>query len=199
LVSNETQLIKTSKEETMNKKIDRKSVQKFITESRDAGMKDQLIYDELRKDYTDKRKIALLIIGTVTTENKERFKTMNSILLGLLFISILFKFITVGGLAIESGQPWLLLLLLVFPIINIYFAYEIARYHAPIYKICGLLTVVGLLRSFGQKGATAEEMIINTIFCALVAGLSFYLGYRMFPYYEPKELKTDKSGEYILN
>ncbi|HET6224927.1 MAG TPA: SND2/TMEM208 family protein [Bacteroidia bacterium] len=180
------------------KKMNRGEVQKFIRESRDAGMKDQLIYNELRKEYSDKRKIALWITGTITAENKERFKTMNSVLLGLLFISILFKFIFIGSLIMTTGQPWLLLLMLVFPLISIYFAIEISRYHAPMYTACGLITLVGFMRSMNQKGITMNDIIVNAIFCAAIAGLCFYLSRKMFPDYSPKELKTDSKGEYIL-
>jgi hypothetical protein len=70
------------------KSLDRKAAQKFIVDSRDNGKSDQDIYNELSQQYLDKKSVALLITGTVTTENKNKYKLYNNILLGLLVTGV---------------------------------------------------------------------------------------------------------------
>ncbi|MCI1265054.1 MAG: hypothetical protein LKG19_00670 [Saprospiraceae bacterium] len=180
------------------KSLDRKAAQKFIVDSRDNGKSDQDIYNELSQQYLDKKSVALLITGTVTTENKNKYKLYNNILLGLLGLSILFKLLTVFSLTIRTGQLWTLLLVLVVPLFAGYFMYEIARYNGPIYRFCGILTVVGFLQAIG-KAENGTDILINVILAGAVAGLSFYLDSKMFPDYSPKNLKKDSNGEYILS
>mgnify|MGYP003582726411 FL=1 len=180
------------------KSLDRKAAQKFIVDSRDNGKADQEIYNELSEQYYDKKSVALLITGTVTKENKKKYKVYNNILLGLLGLSILFKLLTVFSLTIQTGQLWTLLLVLIVPLFAGYFMYEIARYNGPIYRFCGMLTIAGFLQTIG-KAENGTDILINIIFAGAVAGLSFYLDSKMFPDYSPKNLKKDSNGEYILS
>ena len=183
----------------MRKKLlDRKAAQKNIIENRENGKTDQEIYNELSQQYYDKKAVALLITGTVTSENKKKYKIYNNILLGLLGLSILFKLLTVFSLTIQSGQLWTLLLVLIVPLFAGFFMYEIARYNAAIYRFCGMLTIVGFLQTIG-KAENGTDILINIIFAIAVAGLSFYLDSKMFPDYSPKNLQMDSNGEYKFN
>ncbi len=180
------------------KSIDRKAAQKFIIDSRDNGKTDQEIYNELSQQYFDKKSVALLIAGTVTKENKNKYKIYNNILLGLLGLAILLRILLVFSLTIQTGQLWTLLLVFIVPLFAAYFAYEIARYNAPIYRFCGLMTIVGFMQTIG-KSEGGSDILINLVFAGAIAGLSFYLDSKMFPAYSPKNLKKDSNGEYILN
>ena len=180
------------------KSLDRKVVQKFIIDSRDNGKTDQEIYNELSQQYYDKKGVALLITGTVKTELKIKFKIYNNILIGLLFLSILFKLIMVASVTLQTGQLWTLLLVLIVPLFAGYFMYEIARYNGPIYRLCGMLTLAGFFQTI-SKAENGTDILINIIFAGAVAGLSFYLDSKMFPDYSPSNLKKDKNGEYILS
>lgn len=179
------------------KSLDRKAAQKFIVDNRNNGKSDQDIYNELSQQYYDKKTIALLITGTVTTENKNKYIIYNNILVGLLGISILLKLLSVFILTIQTGQLWTLLLVLIVPLFAAYFMFEIARYNGPIYRICGWLTIAGFIQTIG-KTEDGTEILLNVIFACAVAGLSFYLDSKMFPDFSPKNLKKDGNGEYIL-
>jgi hypothetical protein len=180
------------------KSLNRKTTQKFIVDSRDNGKSDQEIYNELSQQYYDKKSVALLITGTVTTENKKKYKVYNSILLGLLGLAILLRILLVFSLTIQTGQLWTLLLVFIVPLFAAYFAYEIARYNAPIYRFCGIMTIVGFMQTIG-KSEGGNDILINLVFAGAIAGLSFYLDSKMFPDFSPKNLKKDSNGEYILN
>lgn len=177
--------------------LDRKAAEKFIIESRSIGKTDQEIYNELSQQYYDKKAVALQVMGTVTIENKNKYKIYNMILLGLLGLSILFKLLAVFSLTIHTEQLWTLLLVLIVPLFSGYFMYEIARYNGPIYRICGWLTIAGFFQTIG-KIDNGTDVLINVIFAGAVAGLSFYLDSKMFPNYSPKNLMEDGNGEYIL-
>jgi len=186
------------KTKTMGKKsLDNKAARKFIVEARENGKTDQEIYNELSQQYYDKKHIALLITGTVTKENKNKYKVYNNILLILLGLAILSRIIYVLGMTVQTGQPLILLLVFIVPIFTAYFAYEIARYNGQIYRICGIMAIVGFLQSF-KVSEGIVEFAINLFFAAAVAGLSFYLESNMFPHYGNKNLIKDTNGDYIL-
>jgi hypothetical protein len=179
------------------KSLDRKAAQIFIVDSRDNGKSEQEIYRELSQQYYDKKSVALLITGTVTTANRNKYKVYNNILLGLLGLAILLRILLVFTLTIQTGQLWVLLLVFI-PLLEAYFGYEIARYNAPVYRLCGIMTIVGFMQTIGRsEGGT--EILINLVFAGAIAGLSFYLDSKMFPDYSPKKLKTDSNSEYILS
>ena len=180
------------------KSLDRKAAQKFIVDSRDNGKTDQEIYNKLSQQYYDKKSVALLITGTVTTENKNKYKVYNNILLGLLGLAILLRILLVFSLTIQTGQLWTLLLVFIVPLFAVYFAYEIARYNAPIYRFCGIMTIAGFMQTIG-KSEGGSDILINLVFAGAIAGLSFYLDSKMFPDFSPKNLKKDSNGEYILS
>ena len=183
----------------MNKKsLDRKAAQKFIIDNRDNGKSDQDIYNELSQQYFDKKSVTLLITATVTTENKNKYIIYNNVLLGLLGLVILLRILLVFSLTIQTGQLWTLLLVFIVPLFAAYFAYEIVRYNAPIYRFCGIMTIVGFMQTIG-KSEGGTDILINLVFAGAIAGLSFYLDSKMFPDYSPKNLKKDGNGEYILS
>lgn len=189
----------TTKTTTMNKKsLDRKVAHKFIVDSRNNGKTDQEIYNELSQQYYDKKSVALLITGTVTTENKNKYKVYNNILLGLLGLAILFRILLVFSVTIQTGQLWTLILVFIVPLFAAYFAFEIARYNGPIYRFCGIMTIAGFFQTVG-KSESGTDVLVNLFFAGAITGLSFYLDSKMFPNFSPRNLKIDSNGEYILS
>jgi hypothetical protein len=179
------------------KSLERKAAQQFIIDGRETGKSEQDIYNELTQQYYDKKAVALLITGTVTEENKSKYKVYNNILLGILGVAILLRIMLVFSLTIQTGQLWTLLFVFIVPFFATYFAFEIARYNAPIYRFCGIMTVLGFMRTI-NKAEDGTEVLINFLFAAAIAGLSFYLDSKLFPNYSPRKLKKDSNGEYIL-
>ncbi|MCX6231397.1 MAG: hypothetical protein NTZ33_07630 [Bacteroidetes bacterium] len=180
------------------KSLDRKATQKFIKENREIGKSDQEIYYELTEQYYDKKSVALLITATATKEDKAKYNIYNNILLVILVIVIMLKVLSVFSLTLETGTPWTLLLVFIVPLFAGYFAYEIARYNAPVYRFCGIMTIVGFVQSIG-KSVNITDILLNIFFTAAIVGLSFFLDYYLFPNYSPSNLKQDSNGEYIFN
>jgi len=180
------------------KSINKSEVEKLITEYRENGKTDQEIYDELAKEYEDKKGLAILIIGTVTTENKTKYRMFNYTLLGLLAFMVIVKILILFSLKADNGKAYVLLLILIVPLFTIYFMYDIAKYRGPVYRFCGFLTIIGYIQTINSH-LTGTDLVINTLFAGIIAGLCFYLERKMFPSYKPRKLKTDSKGEYIMS
>jgi len=180
------------------KSLDRKATKQFIIDNRSLGKTDQEIYNLLAEQYYDKKTIALLITSQVTTENRKKYKVLNTLLLVLISITILFKILAIVQLSLSAGQVWALIFIFLVPLLNIYFFYEVLRYNGTIYRILGLLTMASFLQSI-SKGGTVLDITIGAFLCILIVGLAFYLDNYMFPYYSPSHLKKDSNGEYILS
>lgn len=165
------------------KSVDKKAVKKFVIESRIIGKTDREIYDELSLIYYDKKTVAMIINGTVTEERKSKNKLLHTLLLVLVGITILFKILIVTSLSSASGKPEMLWLVLLVPIINIFFFVQIFRYDAGIFRLCGILTLVSVFQSV-TKTSNGTDLIMTLVLGGGIIGLSFYLGSVLFPGYK---------------
>lgn len=174
------------------KSLDRKAAQKFIVDSRDNGKTDQEIYNDLAQQYYDKKSLALLITGTATTAAMNKYKNYNMVLVVFLAISFAFRLylIILYGFSFQSFD--------FLPLMLLFFMFGIASYNAGVYKFCGLIAIIGFLYIVFDNSSTLS-IIINLIFALVVGGLSFYLPGKLFPKFNPKNLKKDSNGEYILS
>ena len=179
------------------KSLDIKAAQKFIVESRDSGITDREIYNELSQRYFDKKTVALLIIATVKTENKNKYRTYNNILIGLLGLAFLLHILFVFSMTIQLEPLWTLLHVFLFPLLAVGFAYEIARYR-PVYRYCGIMAIAVFINSISIYDI-GTNIFINLVFAVAIAGLSFYLDRKIFPNFSTKNIMKDSNGEYILN
>jgi len=182
----------------MKKSIDRKSVQRLIIDNRSLGKTDQEIYDQLSMVYFDKKSIALLITSTIKEELKRKYKLLNYILIGLLLSTVVFKIISIVGISLDTHKPWLLITIFFFPILNVYFIYQIANYYGPIYRFCGLIVIAGFLKMITESTHWID-ICINLILSVGIAGIAFYLDQHMFPDYKPNKLIKNENGEFILS
>jgi hypothetical protein len=177
--------------------IDTKAIQQFILESRENGKSDQEIYNALSQQYYDKKSVALLITGTATNENKSKYKIQNNILIGFLGLSMLLKILIIFSLSDPSGDPFFLLLLFLYPALEGYFIYGIAKYQAPYYKLCGIIAGLSFLKTI-RSANNGGSILINLLIASIIFSLSLYLAWNLFPKHRPKNLKKDGNGEYIL-
>ncbi|MDQ3108896.1 MAG: hypothetical protein M3R17_03285 [Bacteroidota bacterium] len=177
------------------KSIDRKALKKAVVFGRQDGKTDRQIYDELSLIYFDKKSIAQAINGTVTAEREKKYKVAQVVLLVLLAVTMVLKMLVVFGISLTSGKPALLIMVLIVPIMNLLFFVQIARYEAPAYRLCALLTLLSLVQSFRVTSETAD-IVITLILGGGIAGLSFYLSSVLFPGFR-LNIEKGADGEYI--
>lgn len=183
----------------MNQKIAKKT----IDQRREEGKSDQQIYNELSEHYPNKKNLALLITGTATGQDKVRYRLYNNILIGLLTITLLLRLWS-SFLLVRAGEfpGFLILIAAIMPAL---FIYGISQYLAPMYKLCGILSVLGIitiLATLGSGALTGEgslNKLVDLVLVVPIAILSFYLAGKMFPKFNPGKLQSDGKDGFILS
>lgn len=180
------------------KSLDYKVAKQFIIESRNNNISDQEIYNELVQRYFDKKGIAVLIKSIIKTEVKQKYKIYNQILIGLLWLTIILKILTVIPLTLQSGILYTIIMMLLAPLINLYFIYNIAKYNGPFYRFCAGLSIASFFQSMSYF-ENVFSIVINALLVIVIAGLCNYLGKKFYPLVNPKNYKKDSNGEYLFD
>ena len=190
----------------MNKKsLDEKVATKFITESRNNGMTDQEIYNELSQQNFDKQLIASLVAFTVTSEKRRKYRIHRCILFGLIAITALLSLLSsvdsFSDFVSDVGDVILVIIIMLF--VGFYIFMLIKFEYKTAYSQCSFLSFLILLSSFvrlnSQFVSYNYKYIIMQICMALIAVLSYYISRKMFPNRRLKKLKRDSNGEYIFD
>ncbi|PZR25429.1 MAG: hypothetical protein DI535_18325 [Citrobacter freundii] len=177
--------------------MDQKTAKKIIDDRRSSGKNDQQIYDELSAHYDNKKNLALLITGTAPVQIRKQYKPYNNALIGLLAMILLFRLIGIFSLVAE-GEVLGLLISLIGILLPVLFIYGFIHYMGAMYKLCGFLTVLGIVQLIASWDNVVFG-IIGLIILIPMAFLSFYLSSKMFPNFSPNKLRKDKDGGYLLN
>ncbi len=186
------------KNRNMTKKsLNRKEVTKTIQNRLQDNIPRQEILDELSEQFFDKKTISVIIASTPDPLRKEKYKSLNNLLLGLIALTIIIK-IFVGILLISSLSIYLLPIAFVIPFISIWFALEVSKFKGYIYNILGLLSIASILTSIGKLQESGTYGLFDIAIVTVIAGLSFYLGNKVFPNYGFFGPKKDSEGNILL-
>jgi hypothetical protein len=179
------------------KSLNKKEAIKTIQDRIQANTPRQEILNELSELYYDKNTISALIASMIDPQTKEKYKTLNNLLLGLLALTIIAK-ILIGIVLFSSLSPLLIPIAFVIPILTIWFALEVSKFRGYIYNILGILASGGILKSIGYIKETGIYGILDVVLVIAICVLSFYLGNKMFPNYGLLGPKKDKEGNILL-
>lgn len=179
------------------KSINKKEVAKVIETRLQENIPRKEILEELSEQYFDKKTISTLIASTADNQRKEKFKTLNNILLGLLILTIVLK-IFVGITLLSSISIFLIPIAFLIPIISIWFAFEVSKFKGYIYNLLGLLLVASIFNAMGDLVESGTLGLIDIFIGVVIAGLSFYLGKKIFPNYGLFGPKKDSDGNIKL-
>ncbi|RYY53627.1 MAG: hypothetical protein EOO09_17355 [Chitinophagaceae bacterium] len=177
--------------------MDQKTAKKLIDDRRAEGKTDQQVYNELSQHYDNKKNLALLITGTASVQARDEYKLYNNVLIALLGVTLLFRLIGIFSLVSEGGILGLVVSL-VGILLPALFIYGFINYMGPMYKLCGFLTVLGIVQLVA-RGNFDVLVMVDLVILVTMAFLSFYLGSRMFPKFNPGKLRKDENGGYLLN
>ena len=179
------------------KSINKKEVIKVIGEKVNQGVSRAEILNELSEIYFDRKSLSILIAATPDPTKIEKYKLLNNILLGLIFITIISK-ILLEFFIFSQVSIALTLGAFLFPILNFMFAFEVSKYKGYIYNILGMITVAGIFNVLGKINENIFFGVVDIMIGILIAGLAFYLGNKIFPNYGLVGPKKDSKGEIIL-
>lgn len=177
--------------------MDQKTAKKIIDERRSEGKNDQQIYDELSAHYDNKKTLALLITGTALPETRRQYKLYNNVLIALLAITLLFRLIGIFSL-LTGGDILGVVVSMVGILLPSLFIYGFINYMGAMYRFCGFLTLLGIVQLIARWD-NSVIVVIDLVILLSMAVLSFYLGSKMFPKFNPGKLTKDKNGAYLLN
>ena len=188
----------------MNKKsLDVKTAQKFIIESRNNGMTDQEIYNELSQQYFDKQSIAGLITATVTSESMSKYKVHRYILLGLIVLVTVFYLLSLIDFSNFTSEIGFILPITLLLSASIYMYVMLIKYmYAEVFKFCSIGAIwvaIRFLCDLRYDFVNHTYQLIGLIIIVLVVVLSYYISRKMFPNRRLKKLKRDSNGEYIFD
>jgi hypothetical protein len=153
----------------------KKELRKIAIKKLDEGKTRQQVLTEIREEtQAPAVDIARILTFTPSKRTKKKYKLVNSILLGILILTIILKFTMGIPIVLENGIKWLPILFLL-PLINILLAYKVATYQGNIYKWIAILTIVSLLRSAPKL--FNEEFDFLKLVDLTIAGLIIFLGF----------------------
>jgi hypothetical protein len=179
------------------KHISKKETLQLITERIEKGESKNEIYNVLSSEYYDSELIAKLTAIFPDKELKEQFIGINKVLFYLLIVTAILKVLSVFPLLIEKPAIGFFVMLIV-PILNIWFASEVKKTRGHIYRILGLLAIAGIFNSLGQIQEIGIWVLFDIILLAIISGISFYIGKKMFPNYGFSGPKKDSSGNWMF-
>lgn len=183
---------------TMKKKsINTKQVNKLIETRINEGKPRNEILEELSETYFDKKTLATLIAMTPEIERKKKYKIYNDILLGLLILTIILK-VLIGVLLLANVSIYAIPFAFLMPLLAVFFAIEVSRLKAYIYRVLGLMAIVSIGDSLGNLENFNFWFILDISIGVGITFLAFYLGNQMFPNYGFSGPKKDEKGNILL-
>jgi len=160
----------------------------------DKKIKDGLTKKEIFTELTGKVKFRTDLLQMLAMVPDPELRSNHMFLNRLLFTLL----IIVAGVRIISGLYFVIntsLLLLPFLLFGVlmavFFAYMVWNFRGNVYRILGLFGIVELLKSLSNievwNSYTSLDWILNLLLnyipVSLIVILSFYIGFKVFPYY----------------
>ncbi len=177
--------------------MDQKTAKKRVMKSRSEGKSDQEIYNELSDYFPSKKNLALLITGTASKQDIDKYKVLNNILIVLLGLTIVSRFIAIFYL-ISAGEWLSAVFMLLGMSLTALVMYAVFTHMGGFYKAFGFLSLLSVLKTLtGYSGSFLE--LLELAILIPIPILCFYLGAKLFPKFKPNKLKKDADGAYILN
>lgn len=182
---------------------------KYIIENRELGKSDLEIFNELSELYFDKQTIASLIKLTPNVEQRNRYKTPNTILSVLMGLSIILELSNIISCFIASDNFFFANS---FVLMNFLFIYWIFHFRTEVYAQCAVFNIFFILQYllfFGKLHSQSWGAVffghpylyfaLGTLISVAIIFLSFYLMRKLGYDRLGKKLPKDEQGNYIFD
>lgn len=183
------------------KNITKKELLKLVEERLNQGVEKHELCKELtasiRSNNLDSDTIPKTIALFPDSELKEKYKKTNTFLFVLLFLTAILKVLGAIPLIIDLKLVGLLLLLFL-PLLNLWFAFEVKKNRAYIYKIIGIMAIAGIFNSLSHMDEIGIWVLLDVILWGMISFLGFRLGKKMFPNYKLAGPAKNESGDWVL-
>jgi hypothetical protein len=173
-------------------------VRKAAKQSMLAGKTKQETFESLKESsQLPTEDLAKIIRSIPSLSARVKYRPLNLILVALLLFTALLKLMFGIPLLIVNDIKFLPLLIIM-PVLNVLLLWGVATFRARFYNYVAVLTILGLMRSFGNIVETPPDpiMIIDLVIAAGLIGLSLFLNYKLFPrYMTVKERYQNSQGQ----
>lgn len=184
----------------MKKKIDRKEVRKQVVDLLAEGTSKKDILKNLSKEYHDKRSLSLIIASTPSTEDREKYGSLNNFLLIVAILSvgyhIYYAVYIILRAGFADGAESLVPILIGGSLIP-----AIASFNGSQYKNMSFIYMLFILISMVRVSMESD----SNIYLMLQFGLGFavlvlcqYIGSKAFPNFQMIGYKKEADGTYPL-
>jgi predicted RNase H-like HicB family nuclease len=178
----------------MTKKEARKAAKQSILD----GKTKQETFETLKETSKLPTEDLAKIIQSIPSLNaRQKYKTLNVVLIVLLSLTVLFKMLSGIPIVIQNGIKWFPILFIL-PIINVLLLWGVATFSAGSHRFVAIFTILGLLRSLGDLIGKPFEplMLIDLAIAAGLIGLGFYLNSKLCPdFLTVKERYQNNQGQ----
>lgn len=180
------------------KDLKKKEAIQLIEQKLAKGLKKRLILEELSEEYMDRSAIEKFVAMTIGEETKNKYRSLN-ILLVILLITVGIPKLILGIVILSEISVYATLIALFLPVINIIFAVEIYKFRGYAYKIVGFLGIFSIVKNINYIFTNGLWGLIEFLLVTTIIVLAFYLGSKMFPNYTITGHKKDASDNWIFD
>ena len=174
-----------------------KEIYREIEVQINQGRSKQEVFESFRKIVNHDDTLAKMVGSLPDKKLSIKYGKLNYILFLILLFTALIKVLLAIPLVLSiaiSAIP----LLLVIPLLNLYFAVKVYKKRGYIYGCLGFIAISGIFQAIGNIKSMNIMTIINVLLMGIISALSFYLGKKMFPNYNFFGPKKNANGIYQL-
>ncbi len=167
------------------KKAIKKEVQKAAEQSILSGKSKQETFETLKETCELSTEDLAKIIQTIPSlDAREKYRSLNTVLLSILILTVFFKIIAGLPILTYYGIRWLPILFFL-PAINIILLIGVANYKQGSHKWVSIVAIISLLRLMVDVMRKPFEaaMLIDVVIAFALIVLGFYLNSRLYPKY----------------
>tara|TARA_B100000767_G_C19509362_1_gene427672 strand:- start:74 stop:625 length:552 start_codon:yes stop_codon:yes gene_type:complete len=172
-----------------------KELNKLANQLINSGKSKKDVFNELSEQYYESDTIAKIIGSIANQETKKKFKAINNTLFFLLILSAILKVASVMPLLTDTISGGIIVMLLV-PLINIFFAIQVKKMRGEIYLALGLLAAAGIFKSLQSVFEVGAIALIDTLIITGICIITFYIKAKAFPNFGFSGIKKGKDGHY---
>ena len=175
-----------------------KETRKLARQKINEGKSHQETFEELLQETKKPAEgIAKIVRFIPTLENRRKYKTVQTILIIVLALTILIKMAAGLSIVMEKGIHWSPIIFLL-PIINIALLYGVATYQGQYYRLVVILSIFSLINGLLNTAGEAFDplILIDLGIAGVLIGLGIYLNAKMVSKCQTiKEKYLDQEGE----
>lgn len=176
----------------------KKEVRKLAQQKIKEGKTQQQTFEEIKEE-SDRpaEEIAIIVKGIPTLAKRQKYKSLNSVLIGLLVLTIALKMNSGIPIVVEKGIKWFPIIFIL-PLINVFMLWGVSTFRASFHRFAAVLTMISVIRNLKHfLGESFEPMLIlDLMIYGGIIFLGFYLQGKLTPGYATvKERYTNSEGQ----